>query len=53
MTTPLHSPVCDLLGCRYPLVLAGMGGVARDELIAMVTRAGASVSWAWCASRSN
>ncbi len=36
----LHRPVCDLLGCRYPLVLAGMGGVSRSELVAAVTRAG-------------
>jgi len=40
MTTPLHSPVCDLLGCRYPLVLAGMGGVARAELVGAVAQAG-------------
>jgi len=40
MTTPLHRPVCDLLGCRYPLVLAGMGGVARNELVTAVSRAG-------------
>ncbi len=30
----------DLLGCRLPIVLAGMGGVARSELVAAVTRAG-------------
>ena len=36
----LHRPVCDLLGCRLPLVLAGMGGVARAELAAAVSRAG-------------
>lgn len=29
-----------LLGCRHPIVLAGMGGVARSELVAAVTRAG-------------
>ncbi|MDD3651580.1 DUF6306 domain-containing protein [Immundisolibacter sp.] len=40
MNTPLHRPVCDLLGCRYPLVLAGMGGVARAELVTAVSRAG-------------
>lgn len=40
MTTPLHSPVCELLGCTYPLVLAGMGGVARAELVGAVTQAG-------------
>lgn len=36
----LHTPLCDLLGCRYPLILAGMGGVARSELVAAVTEAG-------------
>ena len=36
----LHRPVCDLLGCRVPLVLAGMGGVARAELAAAVAQAG-------------
>ncbi|BCZ84889.1 hypothetical protein PTKU64_85640 [Paraburkholderia terrae] len=36
----LHRPVCDLLGCRWPIVLAGMGGVARAELCSAVTRAG-------------
>jgi nitronate monooxygenase len=29
----LHRPVCDLLGCRYPLVLAGMGGVVTCPLL--------------------
>ncbi|MBL8556192.1 MAG: nitronate monooxygenase [Phenylobacterium sp.] len=36
----LHTPVCDLLCCDYPVVLAGMGGVARSELVAAVTEAG-------------
>jgi nitronate monooxygenase len=36
----LHTPVCDLLGCRYPILQAGMGGVARSELVAAVTEAG-------------
>ena len=40
MTAPLHRPVCDLLGCTYPIVLAGMGGVARSELAAALTEAG-------------
>lgn len=40
MATILHRPVCDLLGCTYPIVLAGMGGVARSELVAAVTKAG-------------
>jgi nitronate monooxygenase len=36
----LHTPVCDLLGCDVPIVLAGMGGVARSELVIAVTKAG-------------
>lgn len=40
MTAALHRPVCDLLGCTDPIVLAGMGGVARSELVAAVTEAG-------------
>jgi nitronate monooxygenase len=30
----------DLLGCELPIVLAGMGGVSRSELVAAVTAAG-------------
>lgn len=40
MTTTLHRPICDVLGCTYPIALAGMGGVARSELVAAVTEAG-------------
>ena len=36
----LFTRVCDLLDCRYPIVLAGMGGVARSELVTAVTNAG-------------
>ena len=36
----LSTPLCRLLGCRYPVLLAGMGGVARSELVAAVTEAG-------------
>ena len=36
----LRTPVCDLLGCTWPVVLAGMGGVARSALVTAVTRAG-------------
>src|SRR5690606_19445450 len=36
----LATPLCRLLGCRYPLLLAGMGGVARSELVAAVSSAG-------------
>ncbi len=40
MNPRLHTPVCDLLGCELPIVLAGMGGVARSDLVIAVTRAG-------------
>ena len=36
----LHTPLCDILGCRYPILQAGMGGVARSDLVAAVTEAG-------------
>lgn len=36
----LHTPVCDLLGCDVPVLLAGMGGVSRWELAAAVANAG-------------
>jgi nitronate monooxygenase len=36
----LHTPVCDLLCCEHPIVLAGMGGVARSALVAAVSEAG-------------
>ena len=40
MNPKLHTPVCDLLGCDLPIVLAGMGGPSRSELVAAVTNAG-------------
>ena len=40
----LHTPVCDLLGIRYPILLAGMGGLGGrltpPELVAQVSEAG-------------
>ena len=36
----LRTPLCDLLGCTVPVMLAGMGGVARWELAAAVAEAG-------------
>ncbi|MEO8244207.1 MAG: nitronate monooxygenase [bacterium] len=36
----LHTDGCDLLGCRYPILQAGMGGVARSDLAAAVSIAG-------------
>lgn len=38
--TTLHGPLCDLLGCEVPVLLAGMGGVSRWELAAAVANAG-------------
>jgi nitronate monooxygenase len=36
----LRTPLCDLLGCDVPILLAGMGGVSRWELAAAVAAAG-------------
>jgi nitronate monooxygenase len=36
----LNTPLCGLLGCRLPILLAGMGGVARHRLAAAVNQAG-------------
>ncbi|WP_138934322.1 NAD(P)H-dependent flavin oxidoreductase [Roseovarius arcticus] len=36
----IHTPLCSLLGCDVPILLAGMGGVARWELSAAVANAG-------------
>ena len=36
----LKTPLCDLLGCEVPVMLAGMGGVSRWELAAAVANAG-------------
>jgi nitronate monooxygenase len=38
--TLARTPACDLLGCDAPIVLAGMGGPARAELVAAVSEAG-------------
>ena len=38
----LHTPLCDLLGIRYPIIQAGMaGGFTTPELVAAVSNAGA------------
>jgi len=36
----LRTPICGLLGCEIPVLLAGMGGVSRWELAAAVANAG-------------
>ena len=41
MSGRLHTPLCDLLGIRVPILLAGMAdGPGTPELVAAVTRAG-------------
>ena len=41
MSVSLHTPLVDLLGCRYPIVQTAMGWVARPELVAASCNAGA------------
>jgi enoyl-[acyl-carrier protein] reductase II len=36
----LHTSLCDLLGVKHPIMLAGMGGVSYAELAAAVSEAG-------------
>lgn len=36
----LHTSLCDLLGVKHPIMLAGMGGVSYAELVAAVSNAG-------------
>jgi len=38
--SPLHTPLCDRLGIRYPICQAGMALVARSGLAAAVSAAG-------------
>ena len=35
-----HTPLCDLLGCTYPIVQTGMGWVTGSDLVAATTNAG-------------
>lgn len=39
--SPLHTPLCDLLGMTHPVVQTGMGWVATPELVAAVCEADA------------
>jgi enoyl-[acyl-carrier protein] reductase II len=39
-STRLRTPLCDLLGIEYPILLAGMGGVSMAPLVAAVSNAG-------------
>ena len=36
----LRTPICDLLGIEFPIVLAGMGGASTPKLAAAVSNAG-------------
>src|ERR1051325_10541606 len=36
----LHTKLCDMLGVKHPIMLAGMGGVSYAELVAAVSNAG-------------
>jgi len=36
----IHTPLCDFLGVKYPIMLAGMGGVSYAELAAAMSNAG-------------
>ena len=36
----IHTPVCDLLGIRYPILQGGMAWIADAELAAAVSNAG-------------
>jgi enoyl-[acyl-carrier protein] reductase II len=36
----IRTPICDLLGIEYPILLAGMGGVSYAPLCAAVSNAG-------------
>ncbi len=40
MTPTISTPLTERLGCRYPIISAGMGGPARSELAAAVSSAG-------------
>jgi len=40
LSAMLHTPICERLGIRYPIVLAGMGGVSMHRLVAAVSNAG-------------
>ena len=40
MTETISTPLTERLGCRYPIISAGMGGPSRAELAAAVSAAG-------------
>lgn len=36
----LRTPLCDILGIQYPVMLAGMGGISYSRIVAAVSEAG-------------
>ena len=36
----IHTPICDLLGIKHPVVLGGMGSATSTKLVAAVSNAG-------------
>ena len=36
----IHTPLCDFLGTKHPIMLAGMGGVSYAELEDAMCNAG-------------
>jgi NAD(P)H-dependent flavin oxidoreductase YrpB (nitropropane dioxygenase family) len=40
VTSPLHTPACDLFGVEYPIIQTGMGWVSGAELTAATSAAG-------------
>ena len=36
----IQTPICDYFGIKYPIILAGMGGVAMHKLVAAVSNCG-------------
>lgn len=38
--SPFQTPICEIFGIRYPIWLAGMGGVSMAPLVAAVSNAG-------------
>ena len=41
VSDPLHTLLCERLGCRYPIIQTAMGWVARPELVGASCNAGA------------
>jgi nitronate monooxygenase len=40
MASPLHTPLCTLLGIEHPILQSGMGRIAGPDLVARVSNAG-------------